>query len=293
MKKTAALIGAVVLLAACHRNPGQIRAPGIVDGEVVSLRALAAGTVTRLAVEQGQTVTPGTLIAELDRAKITNSLQGLDLSERELANSEERTRKKLTLVQNNLAYWRKQAERFERLSREQAIPGEQLEKARLQEQEAATALYDLEKALAALGIQKEKLANQRLSLQLLEKDLVFVAPVAGSVLETFVSAGETILPGAAVCDILDQSSLYIEVFIEERELAKLKLNSRAGIEVDGFPGREFSGLIIQFGRKAEFSPKYIVSEKERQALLYMVKIRIDRDQEAFKIGMPVTVVFTP
>ena len=50
-------------------------------------------------------------------------------------------------------------------------------------------------------------------------------------------------------------------------------------------------MISYFGRKAEFSPKYIVSEKERQALLYQVKVRVDRDLEVFKVGMPVTVVF--
>jgi len=72
----------------------------------------------------------------------------------------------------------------------------------------------------------------------------------------------------------------------------LKLNQRAKIIVDGLEDQSFSGFIALFGKKAEFSPKYIVAEKERQALLYQVKIRIDRDLDVFKIGMPVTVIFT-
>jgi len=94
-----------------------------------------------------------------------------------------------------------------------------------------------------------------------------------------------------LADILDLSSLYIDVFVEEKELGALKLNQRAKIIVDGLEDRPFSGFIAVFGRKAEFSPKYIVAEKERQALLYQIKVRIDRDLDVFKIGMPVTVVF--
>ena len=81
------------------------------------------------------------------------------------------------------------------------------------------------------------------------------------------------------------------MFIEEKEIAALKLGQRAVIIVDGMEERSFSGRISAFGRKAEFSPKYIVAEKERQALLYQVKVRLDRDLDVFKIGMPVTVVF--
>jgi hypothetical protein len=51
------------------------------------------------------------------------------------------------------------------------------------------------------------------------------------------------------------------------------------------------GTVSYFGRKAEFSPKYIISEKERKSLLYQVKIKVEGNSGIFKIGMPVTVVF--
>ena len=111
-------------------------------------------------------------------------------------------------------------------------------------------------------------------------------------LETFTRAGETVLPGAALADVLDLSSLFVDVFVEERELAALKIGQEARVLVDGLEGRSFSGRIAYFGRKAEFSPKYIVAEKERQALLFQVKVRLEKDLDAFKVGMPVTVVFS-
>ena len=291
MKKKAALLLLILLFYACGKNDREIKVPGVVDGEIVSIKALVGGTLDRLLIQEGQAVKKDDLVAEINRDKIRNALQELALAQKEIANSEIRAREKRQLLNANLVYWRKQVQRFERLQQNQSISGDQLEKARLQLQEMQTLLFDLDQSLAALQIQKDKLDNKRQALELTEKDMLLRSPVAGVVLETFISQGESVFPSLALADILDLSSLYIDVFVEEKELAALKLNQRAKIIVDGLEERSFSGFIAVFGKKAEFSPKYIVAEKERQALLYQVKIRIDRDLDVFKIGMPVTVIF--
>ncbi|MBN2346047.1 MAG: efflux RND transporter periplasmic adaptor subunit [Candidatus Aminicenantes bacterium] len=291
MKRTALLVSMLCLLAACGKKDREIRAPGVVDGDIANVKALAGGTLESLRVGEGQAVQRGELIAEINRDKVRNGLAALDLAEKDLANSRERALRKRSLLAANLEYWQKQAQRFERLQQSRSISGEQLEKARLQLQDAQTSLFELDRSLEALQIQGERIANQRQALELAERDLLLKAPVSGVVLETFVSAGETVLPGVVLADILDLSSLFIDVFIEEREIAALKLGQPARIIVDGLEGRSFTGRIAAFGRKAEFSPKYVVAEKERRALLYQVKVRIEGDFEVFKVGMPVTVVF--
>ncbi len=292
MKKTALLLLLAAFFFSCRNNDREIRAPGVVDGDIVSVKALASGTLDRLLVREGQAVKRGELIAEINRDKVLNAMEELDLGARETANSEARTRERRPLLSANLDYWRQQAQRFERLKQSQSVSGDQLEKARLQLKEAQTSLAELDRTLESLLIQQERIANKRRALQLAERDLLPRAPVSGIVLETFVSQGESVFPGAALADILDESSLYVEVFIEEREISALRLGQRARIIVDGMAGRDLSGRISVFGRKAEFSPKYIVSEKERQALLYQVKVGIERDHGAFKVGMPVTVIFS-
>jgi len=292
MIKKAALLLFLLVFYACGKNDREIRVPGVVDGETASIKALVGGTLDRLLIKEGQAVKKNDLVAEINRDKIRNALQEWALTQKEIANSEIRAREKRGLLSANLVYWRKQVQRFERLRQNQSISGDQLEKARLQLQEMQTLLFDLDQSLAALQIQKDKLDNKRQALELTEKDMLLRSPVAGVVLETFISQGESVFPGLALADILDISSLYIDVFVEEKELAALKLNQRAKIIVDGLEDQSFSGFIALFGKKAEFSPKYIVAEKERQALLYQVKIRIDRDLDVFKIGMPVTVIFT-
>jgi HlyD family secretion protein len=292
MKKTAVLLVLLVLFFSCRKSDLEIRAPGVVDGEIASIRAMAAGTLDRLLVQEGQAVNQGELIAEINRDKVRNGMEELGLAAREIANSETRAREKRQLLSANLGYWQKQVQRFERLKLSQSISGDQLEKSRLQLQDAQTSLFELDRSLEALQIQEERIANKRQALDLAERDLLLRAPVTGVVLETFISPGETVFPGVALVDILDFSSLFVDVFIEENEIAALKLGQRARVIVDGMEGRSFSGRISFFGRKAEFSPKYIVAEKERQALLYQVKVRLDSNLDVFKVGMPVTVLFS-
>jgi HlyD family secretion protein len=291
MKRTVALLSWILLICSCGKNGPEIRAPGVVDGEIASVKALVGGTLERQLVEEGQAVKKGELVAEINRDKVRNGLEALALSEKEIANSEARALQKRQLLTANLGYWQKQAQRFERLKQGQSISGDQLEKSLLQLKDAQTSLFELDRSLEALQIQKEHIANKRQALELADRDLQLRSPVSGIVLETFVSQGETVLPGAALADILDLSSLFVDVFIEEKEIAALKIGQTARILVDGLENRAFSGRIATFGRKAEFSPKYVVAEKERQALLYQVKVRLEGDLGVFKVGMPVTVLF--
>jgi HlyD family secretion protein len=291
MKKTIVLMCLAVLAASCAKPEKAIKAPGAVDGQVITVKTMAGGTLVSWTAGEGAAVAKGELLGEIDPAKLQNSLQDVDIKGLEVVNQEARLKKKIEDVRANTDYLRKQVGRMERLTRDKAIAGDQLEKAQLQLKDAETSLFDLEKSLAALSLQKDELANKRASLELALKDLRVVSPVRGIILETFVSQGEMLLPGTALADVLDLASLYVEVFLEEQEVTSLKLNDKVQLQVDGMPGKTFSGTISFFGRKAEFSPKYILAEKERKALLYEVRVRLDQDLDVFKVGMPVTVNF--
>ena len=201
MKKMIVAVISIFLaigLLSCRRRDNLIQAPGAVRGQVSTVRTLTAGTLDKWTAFEGQRLGRGEAMGELNQDKIANSLEELDLTEKEIANLESRLRKKLTSLRANVDYLRRQAERLARLEKEAAVPGDQLDKARLQLLEAETGLFETEKSLAALNIQKEKLQNKRRSLGLARKDMIILSPVNGVVLETFVSGGETLLPGTAL-----------------------------------------------------------------------------------------------
>jgi HlyD family secretion protein len=288
-------IGLILALQAFHcskAGDGEIKAPGIVDGDIITLKAVVSGAIRELDMKEGEMVPRDKVLVQIDGDKIKNQLKELDIRAKEVQLNRQKINNKLRFLYANIDYLKKQALRFKRLKNKKALPGEKLETMELKLLEAQTSRFELKKTLAELDLQEEKINNKQEYLQLVLKDHRIVSPVDGLVLETFVSLGETVFPGAAVADILDRSGLFIEVFVEEKELAALTLNQTVDIRVDGHDNQQkpVTGVISYFGKKAEFSPKYIISETERKALLYQVKIRVSDADGVLKIGMPVTVI---
>jgi HlyD family secretion protein len=293
MKKIIILLVVVLLGFGCSdRKETEIKAPGIVDGNIITLKSQVSGTIDELYLGEGQSVTRDDIIVRINSDKIKNQLNELDITLKEIKNNSEKLKKKAIFVRSNLAYLKKQVERFRRLKKTNSISGEKLETMELKKLEAETSLFDINKSLRALELQREKIDNKRDYLNLLMEDHVIKSPCAGGIIiETFIARGETVFPGASIADILDTSSLFIETFLEEQEITSIKLNQKARVLVDGLEEKELWGSVSYFGRKAEFSPKYIISEKERKSLLYQVKVKVEGNTGVFKIGMPVTVVF--
>jgi HlyD family secretion protein len=282
-------ISFIALVACSAETPTVIIAAGVIDGEVITVKAPVTGKIKTLNITEGNDVAKDDILVAVDSDKIENQLQGLEIQEKEIVVNRKRLDRKIRLLDTNLVYWKGQVESFERLEGKESISGDQLEQARLKLDEAETSLFDAQQSLRALLIKSENIQNRKEYLNLQLEDHIIASPVSGVVLEKFVSEGETVFPGTPLADILDRFSLYVETFLEESELSRLELGQQVDILVDGMEDRVFSGTITHFGQKAEFSPKYIISEKERRSLLYRVKVGLSRDLEVFKLGMPVTV----
>lgn len=285
------LLSTLFFVQCSKAGDGQIKAPGIVDGDIITLKARVNGNIVEMDLKEGQALEKDKSVVRIDSDKIHNQIKELDIRTREIWVNREKIANNLRFLKANIQYLDKQVKRFKRLKEKKALPGEKFESMQLKLLRTQTSRVELQKTLTELDLQEEKIANKREYLELLLDDHTISSPVDGLVLETFVSRGETLFPGTAVADILDRSSLFIEVFIEEREMAALKLNQQVDILVDGID-TPVKGFISFFGKKAEFSPKYIISETERKALLYQVKVRVkeNEDNGILKVGMPVTVV---
>jgi HlyD family secretion protein len=293
-KKAGVLAVGLILLSACSRGTSEsILAAGVVDGEVVTVKSSVSGKIVTLDILEGADVEKNHVLMTVESDKIENQIQGLEIQEKGLDVNRKKLDSKLQVLSANMEYWEGQVGSFERLEKKESVSGDQLEQARLKLDEAKDSLYEARQSLRELSVRSEEVKNRKEYFRLLLEDYVVTSPVFGFVLEKFVSQGETVFPGTPVADILDWSSLYVETFLEETEISRLEFGQKTDILVDGMEGRVFSGTITYFGQKAEFSPKYIISDKERQSLLYRVKIKLEENLKVFKLGMPVTVRIGP
>ncbi len=290
MKKTIIISLLFLALQFCSGKKSEtIKVQGITDADIITLKSATAGKVKKIFFDTGDRILKEKLLLKIDSEKTENKIKEIELGLKEVELNSEKLILKKKILKDKIAYLKKQYERLKRLSIKKAVSGEKLERAKLSLDEALLSEKDVEKSLKLLKLKREKLINQKDYILLNLKDFEVKSPVNGMILDRFVSEGENVFPGSPLFDVYDEDSLYIEVFLEEGEIGRLKLHQQVRITMDGAEDKELTGEIFYFGKKAEFSPKYIVSEKERKELLYQVKIRVKNHKELYKIGMPVTV----
>jgi RND family efflux transporter MFP subunit len=74
-------------------------------------------------------------------------------------------------------------------------------------------------------------------------NLTFHAPHAGEVMHLNVAEGQYVPAGYRLMDVVDVSKIWLIVDINEEDLSRISVGSRARIEVRSEPGRQFDGKV--------------------------------------------------
>ncbi|MCD6117744.1 HlyD family efflux transporter periplasmic adaptor subunit [bacterium] len=294
MKKLLFVLSIAVFIAAgcSNKNSRKIIAAGVIDGNIIHVKSGTSGIIDRLNAEEGRIVSPADTLVYIDYKKIENQIQELRIQEKSIILKRTALVEKQKFLNQRLSYLSDQVNKLKRLSKHDAVSEDNLKLTDLKKKEAETSLFDLQVQLKNSDLELGRIRLKREYLLLLKRDHIITAPVKGTVLEIFSRRGEQVFPRDMIMDILASTGLYAEVFLEEEEVNSLALGDTAKIFIDGVD-QEVNGVVSYFGKKAEFSPKYIISEKERKNLLFQVKVAINPNSaKSVKIGQLVTVVFS-
>jgi HlyD family secretion protein len=114
---------------------------------------------------------------------------------------------------------------------------------------------------------------------------VAVSPIDGVVLVKSANTGEILAPGTTVVTIGDIEHAWLRGYINERDLGRVKLGTKAKITTDSYPGKVYWGQVSFIASEAEFTPKQIQTSEERLKLVYRIKIDVDNPQHELKSNM--------
>ena len=88
-----------------------------------------------------------------------------------------------------------------------------------------------------------RMANEPQANGKLRHSLTYYAPVSGIVLEKRAVQGMRFMPGEALYQIADLSSLWVLAEVAEQDIALVKVGSVARVSIEAYPGKEFEGKI--------------------------------------------------
>ncbi|HEY4785932.1 MAG TPA: efflux RND transporter periplasmic adaptor subunit, partial [Bacteroidales bacterium] len=137
----------------------------------------------------------------------------------------------------NYAQYEKDMERLTRLSEENAVTKRDLEQVTIGLKKAKADLINARKALSNTSIK---------------------APIAGYINNDFITEGQLLGGGAPVCEIVNNSSLKLNVKITENEVYKIQVGQSVTIHLTAFPDKSFTGRITSIAEKADNAMKFNV-----------------------------------
>jgi HlyD family secretion protein len=117
------------------------------------------------------------------------------------------------------------------------------------------------------------------------------APLGGVVQKRIAHKGEFVGPGAAILTVADPTDLKLTLFVLEADLGRVNVGQTVSLRADSFPERVFSGRVRTIATRAEFTPRNVQTQKDRQNLVFGVTVRVPNLDGALKAGLPVDATF--
>jgi HlyD family secretion protein len=226
-------------LVASVTASGQVRPQTKVD-----LSSDITGKIVRLAVKEGQMVTQGQFLLQIDPQQQEAAVQRVEAA---LASS----RAQMAQAQANLLQAEKSYERTAQIKKAnpQLISDENLEQLRTSV-EVNQALFQ-----AARHAVDQSLAAVRDARSSLGKTTIY-APMSGRVTRLNVENGETAIMGtlnkdaATLLTIADMAVLETKVKVDETDVARISIGDSAVIQIDAFPDTTFIGRVTKISNSA-------------------------------------------
>jgi HlyD family secretion protein len=248
--------------------PGRVQAVSSVD-----ISAEVPGRIEVLSVAEGDSVTKGQLLLQLDDAQYQSRV---DQAEAALQSA----RAGFRLSEARLEKLAKDKDRLEAMfSRDLASP-EAVEGARtdyrVQDADLEARRQEVSRAEAAVSDARDNL-----------KKTIYRAPVSGIVSRLNVEAGEIALvgtmnnPGTVILTIADLSLMEVEAEVDETDVVHVAPGQTAEISVDAFPDTTFAGTVITVGSSGRSRGLGTADE----AINFEVKVRFDSFDPRLKPGM--------
>ena len=122
-------------------------------------------------------------------------------------------------------------------------------------------------------------------------DNTLVAPVDGRIQYRIANIGEVLPAGGKVFTTLDITYVYMDVYLPTASAGKVKLGSDARIVLDAVPQLAIPAKVLFVATQAQFTPKTVETQSERDTLMFRVRAKIDPERlraraEKVRSGLP-------
>lgn len=295
------------------QDDGVLRLYGNVEIREVQLGFRVPGRIEKLLVDEGDRVTPGQILAQLDTRPLQDRLAGADARANAASATAARdangarpqeigeARAEVAAAEASLAEAKRQFERRQALVEkgfiskadvQTADAGLRSAQARLAQANAALSLVlagTRSEDQAASQANRQAILAERRAVETDINDAVIRAPEPGQVLTRAREAGSIVSAGQTVLTLALTQPIRVRAYVAEPDLHRIKPGMAVRVATDG-TRTEWPATVGFVSPVAEFTPKTVQTEQLRTDLVYRVRLTVQDPKGELRQGAPVTVV---
>jgi HlyD family secretion protein len=264
---------------------------GRLEADEIDIDTKFAGRIAELRADIGDMVTAGEVVARMDT--------------RDLQEGFKKAQAQVKLAQRTIE---EANANLEQQRTQQTLAAQELQRTEslLKDGYATRELFDqrkqaLDGANAGLRAATERVAQAERALEASEHDAALymvnindndlVAPRDGRIQYRIANIGEVLPAGGKVFAMLDISYVYMDIYLPAPESGKVKVGTDARIVLDAYPNTPIPAKVSFIASQAQFTPKTVETQSEREKLMFRIRVRIDADRsrnnaESVRAGLP-------
>lgn len=254
--------------------PGIAFGNGRIEADEIAIATKYAGRIAEIKFQEGDLVKPGQVLARMDTSELEASERAAAGAVAQRTKDADAARAQIKVRQSELDLANSELKRGQVLVTRDAISRQRVE-------QLAAAQRSAEERLTAAKAQADAADNavssarsEQERLQHMIDDATLRAPKLGRILYRPANVGETLPAGGQVGTMIDLSDVYMTFFLPSADAAKTAIGAPGRIVIDAIPDRPLPASVSFVSPRAQFTPKQVETQSERERMMFRVKMRL-------------------
>ena len=271
--------------------PGIVFGNGRLYADEINIDTKYAARILEILADEGDRVKAGQVVARMDTRDLEASLKRSEATVRQARRAVDEAKANVVQQQTQVLLAKQQYDRAAYLVQKGFQTKEVMDQ-REQQLNGANAALDAARQRVTESEHALEAATHDVELYNVEiNDDTLVAPYDGRIQYRVANVGEVLPAGGHVFAMLDTSYVYMDIYLPTDEAGNVKYGADARIVADAHPNAPIPAKVMFIATQAQFTPKTVETQTEREKLMFRIRVRVDADwlrgrSDAASSGLP-------
>lgn len=251
---------------------------GRIEADEVDIDTKFAGRIAELKADIGDMLSAGQVVARMDTRDIQQSLKKSQAQLAQAQRAIDEATANLQQQKTQQIFASQEMDRAEQLLKNGWTTRETFDQRKqlLNAANAGVAAAEAKLEEAEHARQAADHDAQFYEVNIADNDLI--APKDGPIQYRVANIGEVLPAGGKVFTMLDVGNVYMDIYLPAPQAGKVKLGTDARIVLDAYPDDPIPAKVTFVASQAQFTPKTVETQSERDKLVFRIRARIDPER---------------